>query len=130
MCSVNQPKPKKLHLKKIALKTVLKTNNGGVPIRNFLKLVKRLRIQNLPMVTKRFLADQEKPVKLMQGVQAFLRILMHSRKCGSCKNPKCIKMKMIQDHFYKCSKNGQNCAVCGQLIALLTPFVKQYQRRA
>ena len=130
MCAVNRPKPKKLHLKKIASKTVLKTNNDGVNIRDVLKLVKELPIQNLPMVTKRFLADQEKSVKLRQGAQAFLRILMHSTKCGSCKNIKCIKMKMIQDHFNKCSKNGQNCLVCGQLIVLLTPFLKQYQRRA
>ena len=125
MCVVNQPKPKKLHLKKIASKTVFKTNNG-VNVRN---LVKDLPVQNFPMVSKSFLT-QEKSVKLRQGAQAFLTILTHSRNCGSCKNLKCIKMKMIQDHFNKCSKNGQNCAVCGQLIAILTPFLKQYQRRA
>ena len=128
MCAVNRPKPKKLHLKKIASRTVFKTNNG-VNIRDILRLVKDQPIQNLPMVARSFLA-QEKTVKLRQGTQAFVKILMHSRKCGSCKNPKCIKMKMIQDHFNKCTKNGQNCVVCGQLIALLTPFVKQYQRRA
>ena len=130
MCVVNRPKPKKLHLKKIASKTVLKTNNERFNIRDVLKLVKGLPIQSSPMVTKRFLANQEKSVKSRQGAQAFLRILMHSTKCGSCKNIKCIKMKMIQDHFNKCSKNRQNCLVCGQLIALLTPFLKQYQRRA
>ena len=129
MCAVNRPQPKKLHLKKIASRTVFKTNIG-VNIRDILRLVKDQPIQNLPMVARSFLADREKSVKLRQGAQAFVKILMHSRKCGSCKNPKCIKMKMIQDHFNKCSKNGQNCAVCGQLIALLTPFVKQYQRRA
>ena len=123
MCAVNRPKPKKLHLKKIASKTVFKINNG-VNIRDILTLVKGLPIQNLPMVSKSFLA-QEKTVKLRQGAQAFVKILMHSRKCGSCKNPKCIKMKMIQDHFNNCSKNDQNCLVCGQLIALLTPFLKQ-----
>ena len=123
MCAVNQPKPKKFNLKKIASKTVSKTNNG-VDIRDILTLVKGLPIQNLPMVSKSFLA-QEKTVKLRQGAQAFVKILMHSRKCGSCKNPKCIKMKMIQDHFNKCSRNGQNCVVCGQLIDILTPFVKQ-----
>ena len=128
MCAVNRPKPKKLHLKKIASRTVFKTNNG-VNIRDILRLVKDQPIQNLPMVARSFLA-QEKTVKLRQGTQAFVKILMHSRKCGSCKNLKCIKMKMIQNHFNKCSKNGQNCVVCGQLIALLTPFVKQYQRRA
>ena len=126
MCVVNRPKPKKLHLKKIASKTVLKTNNERFNIRDVLKLVKGLPIQSSPMVTKRFLANQEKSVKSRQGAQAFLRILMHSTKCGSCKNIKCIKMKMIQNHFNKCSKN---CVVCGQLIALLTPFLKQYQRR-
>ena len=125
MCAVNRPKPKKLHLKKIASKTVFKINNG-VNIRDILTLVKDLPI---PMVARSFLT-QEKSVKVRQGAQAFVKILMHSRKCGSCKNPKCIKMKMIQDHFNKCSKNGQNCLVCGQLIALLTPFLKQYQRRA
>ena len=125
MCAVNQLKPKKLHLKKIASKTVFKTNNG-VNVRD---LVKDLPVQNFPMVSKSFLT-QEKSVKSRQGIQAFLRILMHSGKCGSCMNLKCIKMKMIQDHFNKCSKNGQNCAVCGQLIAILTPFLKQYQRRA
>ena len=124
MCAINRPKSKKLHLKKIVSKTVLITNNDGVNIRDVLNLVKGLPIQNLPMVTKIFLADQEKSVKLRQGAQAFLKILMHSTKCGSCKNIKCIKMKMIQDHFNKCSKNGQHCAVCAQLIALLTPFVK------
>jgi hypothetical protein len=128
MCAVNQLKPKKLNLKKIASRTVFKTNNG-VNIRDIMRLVKDQPIQNLPMVTRSFLA-QEKTVKLRQGTQAFIKILMHSRKCGSCKNIKCIKMKMIHDHFNKCSKNGQNCLVCGQLIALLTPFLKQYQRRA
>ena len=128
MCAVNRPQPKKLLLKKIASRTVFKTNNG-VNIRDILRLVKDQPIQNLPMVARSFLA-QEKTVKLRQGTQAFVKILMHSRKCGSCKNLKCIKMKMIQNHFNKCSKNGQNCVVCGQLIALLTPFVKQYQRRA
>ena len=129
MCAANQPKPKKLHLKKIASKTVLKTNNDGVNIRDILTLVKDLPSQNFPMVARSFLT-QENSVKVRQGGQAFVKILMHSTKCGSCKNIKCIKMKMIQDHFNKCSKNGQNCLVCGQLIALLTPFLKQYQRRA
>ena len=124
MCTVNRPKLKKLHSKKIASKTVLKTNNDGVNIRDILTLVKDLPIQNFPMVARSFLT-QEKSVKIRQGAQAFLRILMHSTKCGSCKNIKCIKMKMIQDHFNKCSKNDQNCLVCGQLIALLTPFLKQ-----
>ena len=124
MCAVNQLKPKKLNLKKIASRTVFKTNNG-VNIRDILRLVKDQPIQNLPMVTRSFLA-QEKTVKLRQGTQAFIKILMHSRKCGSCKNIKCIKMKMIQNHFNRCSKNGQNCLVCRQLIALLTPFLKQY----
>ena len=87
MCAVNRPKPKKLYLKKIASKTVLKTNNDGVNIRDVLKLVKGLPIKNLPMVTKRFLADQEKSVKLRQGAQAFLRILMHSTKENLYRNP-------------------------------------------
>ena len=126
MCAVNRPQPKKLHLKKIASETVFKTNNE-VYIRDILALVK-----NLPIRKK------EKSLKLRRGGQAFVKILMHSLRCaGSCKNPKCLKMKLIQDHFNKCSRNGQNgqngqndpngqnCAVCGQFIALLTPFMKK-----
>ena len=121
MCAVNRPQqPKKLHLKKIASETVFKTNNE-VYIRDILALVK-----NLPIRKK------EKSLKLRRGAQAFIKILMHSLRCaGSCKNPKCLKMKIILDHFNKCSRNGQNgqnaenCNVCGQFIALLTPFMKK-----
>ena len=124
MCAVNRSQPKKLHLKKIASETVFKTNNE-VHIRDILALVK-----NLPIRKK------EKSLKSRRGGQAFLKIYMHSLRCsGSCKNPKCLKMKLIQDHFNKCSRNGQNgqngqsgqnCAVCGQFIALLTPFIKKH----
>ena len=117
MCAVNRPQPKKLHLKKIASETVFKTNNE-VHIRDILALVKNLPIR--------------KQEKLRRGGQAFVKILLHSLRCaGSCMNPKCLKMKLIQDHFNKCSRNGQNgqngqnCAVCGQFIALLTPFMKK-----
>ena len=121
MCAVNRPQPKKLHLKKIASETVFKTNNE-VHIRDILALVKNLPIR-----------EKEKSLKLRIGAQAFVKILMHSLRCaGSCKNSKCLKMKMIQDHFNKCSRNGQNgqngqnCAVCGQFIALLTPIMKKH----
>jgi len=69
-------------------------------------------------------AAQENSVKLSLGSQAFVKILIHSKQCGSCDNLKCKKMKMIHDHFNKCSRNGQNCPVCGQFIALVRPFVK------
>jgi len=125
MCAVSRPQAKKLHLKKIASENVFKSNQG-VHIRDFLTLVKGLNSQNSPMVEKSgsLSAAQENSVKLRLGSQAFVKILIHSKQCGSCDNLKCKKMKMIHDHFNKCSRNDQNCPVCGQFIALVRPFVK------
>lgn len=135
MCAVNR-RPilkKSLHLKRIASDTVIKTQNG-INVKDILQLVKNgLPSRNSPFVieSSKLLPKNEKksvilrPDSLRPGTQAFIKILMHSRKCSSCKNPKCKKMKMVQEHFSKCSKNGQSCILCGQLIALLSSTVRR-----
>lgn len=134
MCAVNHRRPilkKNLHLKRIASDTVIRTQNG-INVRDILQLVKTgLPNRNSPSVIERSKLVQNKeksvilrPDSLRPGTQAFIKILMHARKCNSCMNPKCKKMKMVQEHFSKCPKNGQNCILCGQLIALLSSTVR------
>ena len=114
-----RPLQKKLYLKRIASNIMVKSNND-VNIKDVLTLVKGLpnRNRNPPMVAK-------KSLPLRPGTQAFIKIMMHSRNCDTCESLKCKKMKMIRLHFIQCSKIGQNCPLCRQLIGLLASLVKK-----
>ena len=116
-----RPLKKKLYLKRIASNIMVKSNND-VNIKDVLTLVKGLPNRNPPMVARKSLPSHG---KVRPGAQAFIKIMMHSRNCDSCESPKCKKMKMIRLHFIECSKNGQNCPLCRQLIGLLASLVKK-----
>ena len=115
-----KPLKKKLYLKKIGSDVMMKRSNNEVNIKDVLTLVKGLpnRNRNPPMVAK-------KSLPLRPGTQAFIKIMMHSRNCDTCESLKCKKMKMIRLHFIQCSKIGQNCPLCRQLIGLLASLVKK-----
>jgi hypothetical protein len=137
-------KKKNMYLKKIASEMVVNSGNDGsgnnIKVKDVVALVNRNR-KNTPMVARKSLpvpypkensrngATKEvinapKGISVRPGSEAFYKIFIHSRNCVSCENPKCKKMKKIQAHFMECSRSGQNCPLCKQLIGLLATFVK------
>ena len=134
-------KKENMYLKKIASEMVVNSGNDGsgnnIKVQDFVALVNRNR-KNTPMVAKKSLpnpkekslnvANKEvinaKGISVRPGSEAFYKIFIHSRNCATCESPKCKKMKKIQAHFMECSRSGQNCPLCKQLIGLLATFVK------
>jgi len=134
-------KKKKMYLKKIASEMVVNSRNDGsgnnIKVKDVVALVNRNR-KNTPMVARKSLPYPKenstnvitkevinaKGISVRPGSEAFYKIFIHSRKCVSCESPKCKKMKKIQAHFMECSRSGQNCPLCKQLIGLLATFVK------
>ena len=135
-----------MYLKKIATEMVVNSmrndgngNVNNIKVKDVVALVNRNR-KNTPMVAKKSslpypkenspnVATKEvnnaKGISLVRpGSEAFYKIFIHSRKCVSCESPKCKKMKKIQAHFMECSRSGQNCPLCKQLIGLLATFIK------
>ena len=141
----NGMKKKNMYLKKIASEMVVNSRNDGsgnnIKVKDVVALVNRNR-KNTPMVARKSLpvpypkenrtngATKEvinapKGISLVRpGSEAFYKIFIHSRMCVTCESPKCKKMKKIQAHFMECSRSGQNCPLCKQLIGLLATFVK------
>ena len=122
------------YLKKITLPI----SRDNINVNDVNALVNRNRKQ--PMVAKKSLPGKgnanhvgakveakvntnAKGVLVRPGSEAFYKIFIHSKKCVSCENPKCKKMKMIQAHFMACTRSGQNCPLCKQFIGLLATFV-------
>ena len=136
-------KKKNMYLKKIASEMVVNSRNDGsgnnIKVKDVVALVNRNR-KNTPMVARKSLPYPKEnsttvatkevinakgiSVRGRPGSEAFYKIFTHSRKCVTCESPKCKKMKMIQAHFMECSRSGQNCPLCKQLIGLLATFVK------
>ena len=136
-------KKKNMYLKKIASEMVVNLRNDGsgnnIKVKDVVALVNRNR-KNTPMVARKSLPYPKEnstnvatkevinakgiSVRGRPGSEAFYKIFIHSRKCVTCESPKCKKMKMIQAHFMECSRSGQNCPLCKQLIGLLATFVK------
>jgi len=134
-------KKKNMYLMKIASEMVVNSRNDGsgnnIKVQDVVALVNRNR-KNTPMVARKSLpypkenstnvATKEvinaKGISVRPGSEAFYKIFIHSRKCVTCESPKCKKMKKIQAHFMECSRSGQNCPLCKQLIGLLATFVK------
>ena len=132
-----------MYLKKIASEMVVNSRNDGsgnnIKVKDVVALVNRNR-KNTPMVARKSLPYPKEnsttvatkevinakgiSVRGRPGSEAFYKIFTHSRKCVTCESPKCKKMKMIQAHFMECSRSGQNCPLCKQLIGLLSTFVK------
>jgi len=139
--NANSALKKKMYLKKIASEMVVNSRNDGsgnnIKVQDVVALVNRNR-KNTPMVARKSLpypkenstnvATKEvinaKGISVRPGSEAFYKIFIHSRKCVTCESPKCKKMKKIQAHFMECSRSGQNCPLCKQLIGLLATFVK------
>ena len=138
-------KKKNMYLKKIASEMVVNSRNDGsgnnIKVKDVVALVNRNR-KNTPMVARKSLPYPKEnstnvatkevinatakgiSVRGRPGSEAFYKIFSHSRKCVTCESPKCKKMKKIQAHFMECSRSGQNCPLCKQLISLLATFVK------
>ena len=136
-------KKKNMYLKKIASEMVVNSRNDGsgnnIKVKDVVALVNRNR-KNTPMVARKSLPYPKEnstnvatkevinakgiSVRGRPGSEAFYKIFTHSRKCVTCESPKCKKMKKIQAHFMECSRSGQNCPLCKQLISLLATFVK------
>jgi hypothetical protein len=136
-------KKKNMYLKKIASEMVVNSRNdksgNNIKVKDVVALVNRNR-KNTPMVARKSLpvpypkensrngATKEvinaQGISVRPGSEAFYKIFIHSRMCVSCESPKCKKMKKIQAHFMECSRSGQNCPLCKQLIGLLATFVK------
>ena len=137
----NSALKKNMYLKKIASDIVVNSRNGGsgnnIKVKDVVALVNRNR-KNTPMVARKSLPYPKenstnvatkdvinaKGFSGRPGSEAFYKIFIHSRKCVTCESPKCKKMKKIQAHFMECSRSGQNCPLCKQLIGLLATFVK------